>query len=55
MMPIDGQVMLEIAPRFSGTKGARQAEISPMLASMLASYGNQYAIEDCPLPRADLP
>jgi putative chitinase len=43
MMPIDGQVMLEIAPRFSGTKGARQAEIiaeiSPVLASTLASYG----------------
>ena len=43
MMPIDGQVMLEVAPRFSGSKAARQAEIiaeiSPILASTLASYG----------------
>jgi putative chitinase len=43
MMPIDGQVMFEIAPRFSGSKAARQAEIiaeiSPVLASTLASYG----------------
>ena len=42
-MPIDGQVMFEIAPRFSGSKAARQAEnvaeISPILASTLASYG----------------
>ena len=42
-MPIDGQVMLEVAPRFSGSKAARQAEIiaeiSPILASTLASYG----------------
>lgn len=43
MLPIDGKVMLEIAPRFSGAKGARQAEIiaeiSPVLASTLESYG----------------
>jgi len=43
MMPIDGQVMFEIAPRFSGSKAKRQAEIiaeiSPVLASTLASYG----------------
>jgi putative chitinase len=43
MMPIDGQVMFEVAPRFSGSKAARQAEIiaeiSPILASTLASYG----------------
>ena len=42
-MPIDGQVMFEIAPRFSGSKAKRQAEIiaeiSPVLASTLASYG----------------
>ncbi len=43
MLPIDGKVMLEIAPRFSGAKGVRQAEIiaeiSPVLASTLESYG----------------
>jgi putative chitinase len=43
MMPIDGQVMFEVAPRFSGSKAARQAEIiaeiSPVLALTLASYG----------------
>lgn len=43
MMPIDGQVMFEIAPRFSGSKAKRQAEIiaeiGPVLASTLASYG----------------
>jgi predicted chitinase len=43
MMPIDGQVMFEIAPRFSGSNAKRQAEIiaeiSPVLASTLASYG----------------
>ncbi len=42
-MPIDGQVMFEVAPRFSGSNAKRQAEIiaeiSPVLASTLASYG----------------
>lgn len=43
MIPIDGQVMFEIAPRFSGAKARRQAEIikeiSPVLASTLDQYG----------------
>jgi putative chitinase len=42
MIPIDGTVMLEIAPRFSGSKGARQAqiigEVGPVLQSTLEEY-----------------
>lgn len=43
MIPIDSQVMFEVAPRFSGEKGERQAQIisaiGPVLQSTLASYG----------------
>ena len=42
MIPIDGTVMLEIAPHFTGANGVRQAEIiraiSPVLASTLETY-----------------
>lgn len=42
MIPIDGKVMLDIAPHFTGANGARQAEIvravSPVLASTLETY-----------------
>jgi putative chitinase len=42
MIPIDGNVMLEIAPHFTGSNGARQAEIvreiSPVLAPTLEAY-----------------
>lgn len=43
MIPIDGRIMFEVAPRFSGAKARRQAEIiegiSPILASTLDEYG----------------
>lgn len=43
MIPIDGRIMFEVAPRFSGSKARRQAEIiegiSPVLASTLDEYG----------------
>lgn len=42
MIPIDGKVMLDIAPHFTGANGVRQAEIvraiSPVLASTLETY-----------------
>ncbi len=43
MIPIDGRIMFEVAPRFSGAKARRQKEIideiSPVLASTLEEYG----------------
>lgn len=42
MIPIDGQLMYDVAPRFSGAKAKRQKEIideiSPVLASTLDEY-----------------
>ncbi len=43
MIPVDGQVMLEIAPRFSGAQATAQAaiirEVGPVLAPTLEDYG----------------
>lgn len=43
MIPVDGEVMLEVAPRFSGALAEAQAaiirEVGPVLAGVLDGYG----------------
>lgn len=45
MLPVDGQSMLEIAPRFSGELAARQAAIVGAVGAVLRPVLAEYAIE----------
>jgi putative chitinase len=44
MIPVDGKVMLEIAPHLTGANGARQAEIVRAISQVLASTFDTYEI-----------
>jgi len=44
MISIDGQVMFEVAPKFSGAMAKRQAEIIRDISPVLASTLDEYAI-----------
>lgn len=48
MIPIDGQVMFEVAPRFSGAKAKQQARIIKSISPVLASTLEEYSINTRP-------
>ena len=45
MIPVDGTTMLEIAPRFSGANGQRQAAIVAAVGEVLRPTLERYAID----------
>lgn len=45
MIPVDAHTMLEIAPRFSGAKGERQAAITAAVGEVLRPILERYAID----------
>ena len=58
MIPVDGTVMREIAPRFSGMMAERQAEIIKEAGQVLQATLEAYEINTrlrIPLPGANLP
>lgn len=46
MIPIDGKIMFEIAPRFSGARGQRQAQIISEVGAVLQSTLEKYKIDN---------
>ena len=46
MIPLDKTILLEVAPRFTGIRGQRQAKIVAELGSVLSSTLEAYAINN---------
>lgn len=47
MIPVDGDFILEVAPRFSGVQGIRQREIVEQISDDLQSILGAYGIDTC--------